>query len=190
MAQDRPVGSVPGAMIGYSVAAQRLHVERYGPPSPSGDEEQDAGAPTTVASALTPSRATTARRRQVVAVLAGSTLFFFVVGIIPAARVMWDFALLGLICAAAYVALLVHFNRLAVERAQKVIALETRRHASEVLQRRRSGVSVDQARGTVAAGYGGNGDYLRSDHYAYPAASSMRGSGWSVLQPARTAGAR
>jgi hypothetical protein len=179
-ATERSSGSVPGAMIGFSVAAQRLHVERYGAPAPAPSLEIDEPAQASSSPVQIASPATAARRRQVVSVLAGATLFFFVVGIIPALRIMWDLGLVGIGCTAAYVALLIHFHRLAVERAQKVIALETRRHATEVLESRRHVVALDRAQQAIG-GYRG-AHYAGGGHrYAGAAAPVMSGSGWSVM---------
>ena len=107
---------------------------------------------------------------------------------------MWDLALVGLICIVAYIAMLIHFNRLAVERAQKVIALETRRHATEVLQSRRYVASLEQDRHAVG---GGNDARSAFGGAVYPASRSasaqapiLGGTGWSVMQPRRTANAR
>jgi hypothetical protein len=170
---------MPGAMIGFSVAAQRLHVERYGSPAPSPEIDEPAQPPSSPVQIASP--ATAARRRQVVSVLAGATLFSFVVGIIPALRIMWDLGLVGVGCTAAYVALLIHFHRLAVERAQKVIALETRRHATEVLESRRHVVALDRAQQAMGGGYRG-AHYAGGGHrYASAAAPVMSGSGWSVM---------
>jgi hypothetical protein len=178
-ASERSSASVPGAMIGFSVAAQRLHVERYGAPAPGPEIDetaQPAPAPVQIASP-----AAAVRRRRVVSILAGATLFFFVVGIIPALRVMWDLGLVGIGCTAVYVALLIHFHRLAVERAQKVIALETRRHATEVLESRRHVVALDRAQQAMGGGYGGAHFAGSGRRYAGATAPAMSGSGWSVM---------
>ena len=159
VASEGAVGSVPGAMIGFSAAAQRLHVERYGVPAPSAEDFESERVPAPSAGCPTLSPATAARRRHVVLILGGATLFFFVVGMMPAARVMWDLSLFSLGCTVAYVALLIHFHRLAVERAQKVIALETRRQATAVLESRRH-VVAHRARPSVSGGFG-SGGYAR-----------------------------
>jgi len=180
---ERVSGSVPGAMIGFSAAALRLHQERYGAPSFDGSDEldrpHDDGLPVPTVTATT-SPATAARRRQVVSVLGGATVFFLLIGTIPGARVLWDVALLTLACTAAYVALLIHFHRLAVERAQKVIALETRRHVSAALESRRQVVAVGARYG--AGGYGDEAyranEFADASSYARPV--QMSGSGWSV----------
>jgi hypothetical protein len=167
-------------MIGFSVAAQRLHVERYGVPCVNSQESEYERIPTTLPVSVTTSPATAARRRHVMTVLVGATVLFVLVGIIPGARMMWDLALLSLGCTAAYVALLIHFHRLAVERAQKVIALETRRHATEVLESRRHVIAVDRAQQAAGGGYGAGryGGVVPSYASAGPALS---GSGWSVM---------
>jgi len=180
-------GSVPGAMIGFSIAAQRLHDLRH--PHEQFEaravtdvpEEAAVAAPVSVSA----SPATAARRRQVVTLLAGATLLFFVLGIIPSARVLWDLGLLTLGCSAAYVALLIHFHRLAVERAQKVIALETRRHVSAELQTRRHVIALDHARqvavgGGYSSGYAAQGYASGGTPFGGPTGSALSGSGWAV----------
>ena len=180
VASEGAVGSVPGAMIGFSAAAQRLHVERYGVPAPSAEDFESERVPAPSAAALTLSPATAARRRHVVLILGGATLFFFVVGMMPAARVMWDLSLFSLGCTVAYVALLIHFHRLAVERAQKVIALETRRQATAVLESRRH-VVAHRARPSVSAGFGSGGYARVGSSYASASGAIVGGSGWSVM---------
>jgi hypothetical protein len=84
-------------MIGFSVAAQRLHEERvvqsggavgdfpgasYAPAAPVDAERFDRVSAAAAASTGT-SPATAARRRQVFTVLGGLTVIFFLVGIIP-----------------------------------------------------------------------------------------------------------
>ncbi|HXY43237.1 MAG TPA: hypothetical protein VEH29_03535 [Acidimicrobiales bacterium] len=178
-------GSVPGATIGYSAAAQRLQAERYGEPATATEEAEPSAV--TPAAPLTTSPATAARRRHVVAVLVGGTAVFFLVGVIPAARVLWDGGFFGLGCIATYVILLIHFHRAAVERAHKVIALQTRRHATEVLESRRQIVAVSTARHTFA-GYAPAG--YTTGRYTRRPAPLMSGSGWSVpaVQTYRPAG--
>ncbi|MGC9963189.1 MAG: hypothetical protein ABSE47_14965 [Acidimicrobiales bacterium] len=174
------VGSVPGAMIGFSAAAQRLHVERYGVPAPSAEDFEYDRVHAAPVAAVTFSPATAARRRHVMLVLGGATVFFFVVGMIPAARVMWDLALFSLGCTVAYVALLIHFHRVAVERAQKVIALETRRQATAVLESRRH-VVAHRARNAVSGGFGSGGYARVGSTYASASGAIVGGSGWSVM---------
>lgn len=64
------------------------------------------------------------RRRQVLAYLGGGVVLSFLFGIVPALRLLWDVSLLLLALTAAYLALLIHFRRMAVERADKVVFLE------------------------------------------------------------------
>jgi hypothetical protein len=158
--QAAPVGSsVPGAMLGYSAAAQRLHGERFGTQVLDAPAAAEPSESLSVSVSAGASPATAARRRQVVTVLVGATAAFFLLGMIPAVRIMWDLALLTLGCTAAYVALLIHFHRLAVERAQKVIALETRRHVSAALESRRHVIAVDRARHVAVGGSYSPGSY-------------------------------
>jgi hypothetical protein len=200
--------SVPGAMIGFSVAAQRLREERSGVYRPAADASPVASASDAVTLAsprehvpafidavpasISTSPATAARRRTIVALLVGATVLFFLVGIIPAARVLWDMALLALGCTAAYVALLIHFHRLFVERAQKVIALRTRRHVTAELESRRHVVTLDQAeRAAVGGGYGADayatgrypaGGYANAgSSYSRASEPVLSGSGWSMI---------
>jgi len=200
--------SVPGAMIGFSVAAQRLHEERSGGQSSASvasavaapvDASPVEHAPTASSApvgamsvSVSASPATAARRRQVVALLVGATLAFFLIGIIPAARVLWDMALFAFGCTAAYVALLIHFHRLSVERAQKVIALRTRRHVTAELESRRHVLAVDRARQTASlSGYASasyaTGGYTAGAYanagssYASATQPVLSGSGWSLI---------
>jgi len=167
----QPAG-VALAPIGFSAAAQRLH---------DGGPRFDAGVPApppppepeTVP--VVTSRTTAMRRRRVLVSLLGGTVFFFVLGLLPSLGFFFDLALVGVACLATYVALLVHFHRRAVERAQKVVALETRRHVVSALDRAR-------AVGGVQPG-------VVSGAHAAPA-----GMGWSVTgahrRRAAAAGAR
>lgn len=176
----RSAGSVPEAMSGFSAASQHVQVDRYDAPTPSRQADEPHPGHLSPPTSSTTSPATTARRRQVLATLAGATLLFFLVGIIPAARVMWDLALFGLGCTAIYIALLVHFHRLAVERAHKIIALETRRHATAVLQSRRHILALDRARAIAASR--ATGTYAAAaSGYAGTTQPLLGGSGWSVM---------
>ncbi len=66
------------------------------------------------------------RRCRVLLVLVGTMLGFFVLGLVPSLRVLWDASLLALAATAAYLALLIHFHRRAVEREVKVVAMRDR----------------------------------------------------------------
>ncbi len=136
------------------------------------------------------SPAMAARRRAVMIILAGVAAFFFVIGILPAARVLWYGAFVSLGCLAVYVALLVHFHRQAVERASKVVALETRRQASAVLESRRHVVAHERRRYAGGGGYS-SGGYMAAGNYATAAGQVLGGSGWTIMgthshRPART----
>lgn len=120
--------------IGFSAAAQRVREEpRF-----------DAGvvtAPTTDPAEPIPvvtSKATVARRRRVMTILLGATVGSFLLGLVPALSFFWDLALVGLVCTISYLGLLVYFHRMAVERASKVVALETRRQCASALDRARA----------------------------------------------------
>jgi hypothetical protein len=179
--------SVPGATLGFSAAAQRLHEERGGayvssaPPlasSVAAPPELIAPAPSSATLASTgASPAIAARRRRVVAVLVGANLLFFLGGIVPAARILWDMGLLSLGCTAAYGALLIHFHRLSVERAQKVVALQTRRHVTAALESRRHVIAVDRARQSAVGGAYGAGEYATGRYPARAYATAGYGSG-------------
>jgi hypothetical protein len=88
--------------------------------------------------------------------------------------------------------LLIHFHRLSVERAQKVIALRTRRHVTAELESRRHVVALDQARhaaigggyaaGNYAAGRYPAGAYANAgSSYNSATAPMLSGSGWSMI---------
>jgi hypothetical protein len=74
--------------------------------------------------ALRSSGPTARRRRRVLGVLAGSLAGSFLLGFVPTLGAFWDVSLFLLAVTAAYVALLIHFRRVAVERAQKVVPIE------------------------------------------------------------------
>ncbi len=149
---ERPEGSVPGVVIGFSAAAHRLHEARYGTSaSPTQSPLTPPAVPVSVS--LSPSPVTAARRRRVGALLVGATALFLLLGLIPGASICWAVSLITLSMTLAYVALLVHFHRVAVERAQKVIALETRRYVATALDARRNVVTPSAVAG-VSSGYG------------------------------------
>jgi hypothetical protein len=154
--------SVPGAVIGFSAASQGYVGDRYyssGVSGPSGSNGAEGGydyhnAPTapfepvrpagevdngrvSARVSLTTSPTTAVRRRRALGSLIGGTVLFLLVALLTGSTVMWAVALLVLGLATTYVAALIHFHRIAIERAQKVIALETRRHAVEALDERR-----------------------------------------------------
>ncbi len=93
-----------------------------------------AGWPATT---VTTSRTTAVRRRRALGGLAAATALFLLVALVSGSTVMWAIMLLTLGLTATYVAALIHFHRLAIERAQKVVALETRHHAAVALDERR-----------------------------------------------------
>ncbi|MHB8245130.1 MAG: hypothetical protein ACYDGN_07185 [Acidimicrobiales bacterium] len=103
------------------------------------------------------SRATTIRRRRVVASLGLGTLVTFALGF--ALSAFFYLAFLGIMASVAYLGLLAYFHRLAVERAQKVVALETRLGVA---------MALDQAR------------HHCEGLHAGPPRSRLGGSGWSV----------
>jgi hypothetical protein len=139
--------SVPGAAIGFSAAARRL----AGKPS-------DLGAITMGAGVVRPpdlgplvSRATTIRRRRVVSVLVLGVVLSLLCGLVSS--VFFYLAVVFVAAALAYFALLAYFHQLAVERAQKVVALETRRGVVQALDAARTHSGVQP--GTVRSGPGG-----------------------------------
>ncbi|MGH9297153.1 MAG: hypothetical protein ACRDZP_04170 [Acidimicrobiales bacterium] len=145
-------GSVPGAAIGYSAAAQRLHEERYGVDFSEPASGSEASG-VTLEPAPVVSRATTFRRRRVLASLGLCTSVSFLLGFVVSA---FDYlAIVGLLAGITYLGLLAYFHRLAVERVQKVVALETRRGVAIALDHARhsGGVQVVQPKPRI----GGNG---------------------------------
>jgi hypothetical protein len=152
----------PGTPIGFSAAARRVAEQRgaggLGDAGSLGFGTRNSGRAGVLAADLGPlvSHATTIRRRRVVAILALSLVVS-----IPLGFALSAFFYLTVLCVVAlvvYLAALAYVHQLAIERAQKVVALETRRGVA---------MALDEAR-HVRAGI--------------PATSRPRigGSGWSV----------
>ncbi|MGH9293262.1 MAG: hypothetical protein ACRDZ6_10890, partial [Acidimicrobiales bacterium] len=97
---------------------------------------------------------TVTRRRRVLACLVAFTGLAFLFGFVPPLRLLWDLALVGFALLSIYVALLVRFHRLAVERVQKVVALETRRSAATALDHARYSPAQGTVREPVVSGSG------------------------------------
>jgi hypothetical protein len=70
---------------------------------------------------------TARRRRHVLGSLLGVVLGAALMGFIPSMRVFWDVAIFALVVGAAYVALLVYFRRMAIERTRKVVLIDSMR---------------------------------------------------------------
>ena len=147
--------SVSGSAIGFSAAARRIADDRF-----AGSFGSDAGSVTFAGIKRRPrpeplvSRTTTIRRRRVILLLCLAAVFAGLVGIaVPS----FFFVAVGvggaLLC---YFALLAYFHQLAMERAQKVVALETRREVAQAL------------------------DVARHQNAAIPSSCRVRGSGWSI----------
>lgn len=139
--------SVPGAAIGFSAAGRRL-----------AGKSSDLGAITMGAGVVQPpelgplvSRATTIRRRRVVTVLLSGVVISLLCGLVSA--VFFYLAVAFVMAALAYFGLLAYFHQLAIERAQKVVALETRRGVAQALDAARTHSGVQP--GTVRSGPGG-----------------------------------
>lgn len=148
---------LPGAATGFSAAAKHLSggsIAAQSTPGPSGS------------SPIGPlvSRATTIRRRRVVTTLAAATIVSFLLSI--GVSTFLYLAVGCLVASLTYLGLLAYFHQLAMERAQKVVALETRREMA---------LALDEARhhcGQLAATSSG---------------ARMAGTGWSVQQNNRRA---
>ncbi len=154
--------------IGFSAAAERVHEEhRFDAGASSGHTTREVEAVPAVAS-----RATIIRRRRVLVSLIGATLFAFLLGIVVS--LFLDLAFLGLFLTAVYVGLLVYFHRLAVERAQKVVALETRRQVLSALEEARV---VGATGAGPATSYGAAFTITGSHRSAGPSARRLVGSG-------------
>lgn len=74
-----------------------------------------------------------ARQRRVLAVLVATMLGLFLLGVIPGLAVLWDLSLLTFGVTAGYLALLIHFHRCAVEREVKVVNIQDRRAAKDLI---------------------------------------------------------
>ena len=61
------------------------------------------------------------RRRQVLTILTGTVVGTLLLGLVPGLQMAWDVSLLAVALTAGYVALLIHFRRVAVERSEKVV---------------------------------------------------------------------
>ncbi|MGO9910836.1 MAG: hypothetical protein ACLPQS_06730 [Acidimicrobiales bacterium] len=153
-------GPVPGAAIGYSAAAKRLADDRFG--SDTGAISLGAGARTSPAASaraaeLGPlvSRATSIRRRRVVATLSLGTVVMFAAGF--GLSTFFYAAIAGLVATLAYLGLLAYFHQLAVERVQKVVALETRRGVAMALDEARHHSGSGLAVGAIRPKMGGSG---------------------------------
>lgn len=139
-------GSVPGAAIGFSAAGRRLA-------GPSDLGAVTVGRDTARQADLGPlvSRATTIRRRRVVASLMLGIVASLVFGV--AASIFFYLAVVFVVATVAYFGLLAYFHQLAVERAQKVVALETRRGVVQALDQARNSCGVQP--GTLRSAAGG-----------------------------------
>jgi hypothetical protein len=95
---------------------------------PAGSAGPDLDAPTlggpVASAAVRPVGPSAQRRRRVLGVLGGTLLGSFLFGFVPGLGALWDLSLATLVLTAGYVALLVHFRRVAIERSEKVVFLE------------------------------------------------------------------
>jgi len=76
------------------------------------------------------------RRRQVLAILVATVVGTFVLGAIPGLGVLWDLSLIALVATAAYVGLLVYFQKVALEQEQKVVEFydpRPQRHIGQIV---------------------------------------------------------
>ncbi len=127
-----------GAPIGFSAAARRLAGDR-----PDNTLASDVGSIAfgetgrSAGSDLGPlvSHATTIRRRRVVALLLTTMLVSFALGFGLSA--FFYLAVASILALVAYLGLLAYFHQLAVERVQKVVALEARREMAMALDEAR-----------------------------------------------------
>lgn len=118
--------------------------------------------------------------------LVGATAGCFLFGLVPALGFLTDLALIGIAATAAYVALLVYFHRMAVERAQKVVAIETRRHVVSALDRARADGGVQAVAGSPSRS--GMGWTVTGAHQN-PHMGSVRRSGDARFESRELAGA-
>jgi hypothetical protein len=149
-------------VIGYSAAAERFAEQRFGSElgSLSWGASRSMGIHSTRPADLGPlvSKATTIRRRRVLAALGLGTAVAFLLGL--GVSTFLYLGIIGLVVTVAYLGLLAYFHRVAVERAQKVVALETRRGVA---------MALDQARQVSGA----------PEHQS-AVRPRLAGSGWSV----------
>jgi hypothetical protein len=124
--QVAAAGAGGGLGVGASSASRVIGLHSRGSSygTPLRPPVASASAPAAVPVALHASGPTARRRRRVLAVLAGGLVGTFLLGFVPALDALWDVSLFLLAVTAAYVALLIHFRRVAVERAQKVVPIE------------------------------------------------------------------
>jgi hypothetical protein len=161
------------APIGFSAAAQRIHdAPRFDAGvRPQAPPPSEAEVPPVVTS-----RTTARRRRRVLASLAGATVGFFLLGLVPALGFLIDLGVVALVLAISYVALLVYFHQRAVERAQKVVALETRRYVVSALDRARAVGGVNCASGGGRSVAGGMGWSVTGAHRVAGIGGSSQGA--------------
>ncbi len=131
-------GRKASAPIGFSAAARRLAHDQ-----PDVTFSSDAGSVSLGGTASPPgpelgpfvSHATTIRRRRVVALLLAATLVSLALGF--GVSVFFYLAVASVLALVAYLGLLAYFHQLAVERVQKVVALEARREMAMALDEAR-----------------------------------------------------
>ncbi|HLI44646.1 MAG TPA: hypothetical protein VKU92_09270 [Acidimicrobiales bacterium] len=154
--------TAPGAPIGFSAAARRVAEQRgaggLGDAGSLGFGTRNGGhigVPGVEVGPLV-SHVTTIRRRRVVAVLALSLVLSIPLGF--AVSAFFYLTVLSVVALVTYLAALAYVHQLAIERAQKVVALETRREVA---------MALDEAR------------HVRAGIPATPR-PRVGGSGWSV----------
>jgi len=92
-----------------------------------------------------------ARRRRVLLTLGAVMLGCFLLGMIPGLKVLWGLSLLAFAAGAAYLALLIHIHRCAVERAAKVVDIRDHRRDPDLEVPVTAPVAVVVAPGAVGA---------------------------------------
>lgn len=149
--------------------------------SPGAEDELVYLPPTSDPRAHSPQRSsyrgsqTAARRRRVLIVLVTSMVGFFLLGFIPTLRVLWGMSLLVVATTAAYLALLIHIHRSAIERKAKVVDIRDLRHELDVVPPARAHARVVSSRRRMEEDLEWDGDEWTDPAFDYDFDESIAG---------------